>query len=106
MNSIVGCGWISSEFVKDICIDRPDVTDVAHSIAAVGSRDLNKAQKFIDDYCPKGANAQKSVPKALGSYEHVWNDPVSATFICKWYSADLAGCRDRLYRNHQSCSLR
>jgi hypothetical protein len=76
-HSIVGCGWISSEFVKDICLDRTDVTDVGHSIAVVGSRDAIKAQKFKDDFCPHGGNAQKGDTKAVGSYEEVWHDPVS-----------------------------
>lgn len=66
--------------MKDICVDRSSVTDVGHSIAAVGSRDTTKALDFIDNFCPKGGNAQKGVPKAVGSYEEVWVDPVSAAF--------------------------
>jgi hypothetical protein len=46
--SIIGCGWISGEFVKDVSIQRDDVTEVYHAIAAVGSRDISKAQKFIE----------------------------------------------------------
>jgi predicted dehydrogenase len=47
-SSIIGCGWISSEFVKDISQLRDDVTDVSHAVVAVGSRDKAKAQKFIE----------------------------------------------------------
>lgn len=52
------------------------VSDVVHSLTAVASRDQSKAQKFIDDFAPKGAYAQvsgvvKELPVALGSYEEL-----------------------------------
>ncbi|KAK8864557.1 hypothetical protein IAR55_001807 [Kwoniella newhampshirensis] len=77
---IIGTGWISSEFCKDIALVRDDVKDVLHSIVAVGSRDKAKAQSFIDEFCPKGANAQAGgisslTPKAVEGYEAVYNDP-------------------------------
>ncbi|KAH8083482.1 hypothetical protein HD553DRAFT_273027 [Filobasidium floriforme] len=77
---IIGCGWISGEFVKDISIQRDDVTDVYHAIAAVGSRDVSKAQTFIESHCPAGANGQQKGltdvrPEACGSYDDVYNHP-------------------------------
>lgn len=83
---ILGCGWISSEFTKDI--SRPmalrNVTDVSHAIAAVGSRSLSKAEDFISKYCPNGAAGQQDglvdfKPKAYGSYKGVVEDPVSVS---------------------------
>ncbi|OWZ27420.1 hypothetical protein C347_06196 [Cryptococcus neoformans AD2-60a] len=73
---IIGCGWISSEFVAGLALLHDDVTDVCHSIAAVGSRDLKKAMSFIKDHCPDGGNAQQlgmveELPEAVGSYEQV-----------------------------------
>ncbi|ADV22727.1 Conserved hypothetical protein [Cryptococcus gattii WM276] len=79
---ILGCGWISSEFTKDV--SRPmasrNVTDVSHAIAAVGSRSLSKAEDFISNYCPNGAAGQQDghvdfKPKAYGSYKGVVEDP-------------------------------
>ena len=78
---IVGCGKISGLFVQDLCLSRVDVTDVVHSIAAVGSRDKIKAEGFIQDQCPKGASAQQQglvskKPEACGSYEEVYTHSV------------------------------
>ncbi|WWD18925.1 hypothetical protein CI109_103381 [Kwoniella shandongensis] len=79
---VLGCGWISSEFTKDV--SRPmssrNVTDVSHAIAAVGSRTLSKAEEFIAANCPNGAAGQQTglvdfKPKAYGSYKEVVDDP-------------------------------
>ncbi|RSH95688.1 hypothetical protein EHS25_000780 [Saitozyma podzolica] len=77
---IIGCGWISSMFVSDLVLDRPEVTDVSHAVVAVGSRDKAKAAKFIEEHCPKGACAQvkgihKAPPQAYGSYDEVFGHP-------------------------------
>ncbi|OCF37777.1 dimeric dihydrodiol dehydrogenase [Kwoniella heveanensis BCC8398] len=79
---ILGCGWISSEFAKDISFPTTSrgTTDVSHAIAAVGSRSLPKAEEFIKKWCPDGAIAQKEghvkfAPKAYGSYKEVVDDP-------------------------------
>lgn len=44
---IIGCGSISGSFCKDLALVRDDVQDVKHAIAAVGSRDVKKAEEFI-----------------------------------------------------------
>lgn len=75
---------ISGSFVRDLVLpssDR-DAKDVAHVVAAVGSRDVTKAEKFIRDNCPEGGNAQKEglskiKPSAKGSYKECVEDPVS-----------------------------
>lgn len=80
---IIGCGWISSSFAKDIALSRPEITDVAHAVAAVGSRDKAKAEKFIEEFLPNGGTAQQAglgkvqKPTAWGSYAELYNDPVS-----------------------------
>jgi dihydrodiol dehydrogenase / D-xylose 1-dehydrogenase (NADP) len=58
------------------------VTDVSHAIVAVGSRDVSKARKFIQDYAPRGGSAQQDglidfAPEACGSYKAVVDHPVS-----------------------------
>ncbi|ORY35372.1 hypothetical protein BCR39DRAFT_509126 [Naematelia encephala] len=100
---ILGCGWISSEFVKDV--SRPmstrNVSDVSHAIAAAGSRSLSKAQAFLNEYCPNGAAAQQDglvefKPKPYGSYKEVVEDPnvnivyVGTMNICHYDDAKLA----------------
>jgi hypothetical protein len=69
-------------FVKDLCVVRSDDTDVAHSIAAVGSRDKSKAEAFIRENCPNGGPAQsnglvEAKPVACGSYQDVYENAVS-----------------------------
>lgn len=59
-----------------------DVSDVSHSISAVASRDIAKAEQFIADFAPKGACAQisgqvKELPVAVGSYEELVSRNVS-----------------------------
>ncbi|ORY90759.1 NAD-binding protein [Leucosporidium creatinivorum] len=75
---VLGAGWIASMMCKDLVLDPAgrDVSDVAHSISAVASRDVAKAEKFIADFAPKGAWAQisgqvKELPVAVGSYEEL-----------------------------------
>jgi hypothetical protein len=60
------------------------VTDVAHRITAIGSRSVASAQAFIDKLKAGKAPYDWAVGKGLlddtkayGSYEEVYNDPVS-----------------------------
>ncbi|BEI83934.1 hypothetical protein CcaverHIS002_0405380 [Cutaneotrichosporon cavernicola] len=73
---IIGAGWISSMFVEDLALPRSDVTDVLHSVAAVGARDKDRAAAFIDKYLPKGATAQqlglRPPPVAVGGYADLY----------------------------------
>ncbi|GAA5863925.1 hypothetical protein JCM8547_005282 [Rhodosporidiobolus lusitaniae] len=73
--AVCGAGWIASEMTKDLVLDPAgrDVSDVAHAVTVVASRSVEKAQEFIDQYCPEGGFAQKSglykeKPAAVGSY--------------------------------------
>ena len=81
---IIGAGSISAAFAKDLALppEGRSVDDVSHAIVAVGSRSLDKAQKFIQDNCPEGGCAQKTglvpiAPAAFGSYAEVYSNPVS-----------------------------
>jgi dihydrodiol dehydrogenase / D-xylose 1-dehydrogenase (NADP) len=58
------------------------VKDVSHAIVAVGSRNKEKADRFIAEWCPNGADGQVQglvdfKPKGYGSYKEVVDDPVS-----------------------------
>lgn len=47
--------------------------DVVHKVTAIGSRDMTKAQEFIDKF----ARGDKSI-KAYGTYQEVYVDKVRA----------------------------
>ena len=51
---------------------RRNVHDVQHKIVAVGSRNVDNAKRFIQEYAKGDANV-----KAYGSYQDVSSDPVS-----------------------------
>jgi hypothetical protein len=82
-----------SSHAQDILVDPStrDVSDVAHKIAAVGSRSVASAQAFIDKLkagkAPFDWGAKNGLldnTKAYGSYEEVYNDPVSlASRVCR-----------------------
>lgn len=93
-------------FVDDIALERPDVTDVLHAVTAVGSRDKTKAAEFIEKHLPKGATAQQAglapMPVACGSYQEVFEHPVSCQLGCdakpvapRCFGAALDGVADR-----------
>lgn len=69
---ILGAGWISSEFAMAV------TNATASTIAAVASRDVHKAQEFIDKYLGEAASAAV----AYGSYEELVADPsIDAIYI-------------------------
>lgn len=69
---IIGAGWISSEFAMAV------TNATASTVAAVASRDVAKAQEFIDQYL--GDSASQAV--AYGSYEELVADPtIDAVYI-------------------------
>ncbi|KZT59898.1 NAD(P)-binding protein [Calocera cornea HHB12733] len=77
---IIGAGWISGCFVRDIVLDPKktrNVDDVVHKLTAVGSRDVVKGREFAD----KNAPGVEGV-KVYGTYEEVAADPeVDAIYI-------------------------
>jgi hypothetical protein len=79
-NGVIARGWIASEFVKDLCLPGFDEDHVAHAVVAVGSKDKERSQKFIEDYYPHGAAAQSrklyGKPPQACSYEEVLQHPV------------------------------
>ncbi|KAI9167959.1 sugar transporter [Paramyrothecium foliicola] len=65
---IVGCGLISSWFVSDLSLDRPEAT-TKHIVQAVGSSSVQKGTKFVAEHCPSQA------PAIYDSYASVYQDP-------------------------------
>lgn len=85
---IIAAGRISGTFVRDLVLDPSTrgTADVAHAVAAVGSRSVEKAEAFIKENCPQGGFAQASNliglrPTAYGSYAEVYNNPVCRALV-------------------------
>jgi len=76
---ILGCGKISSVFVKDLLLDPSTrgVSDVVHKVVAIGSRDVTKSKEWTDEHTGAGSGV-----KAYGTYEEVVADKdVDAVYI-------------------------
>ncbi|EJU03550.1 NADP-binding protein [Dacryopinax primogenitus] len=76
---VIGAGWISGCFVRDIVLDPKTrgVEDVIHTFAAVGSRDVAKGREFAEKNAPHSTGV-----KVYGSYEEVAADPeVDAIYV-------------------------
>ncbi|KAJ4029070.1 hypothetical protein NW756_006180 [Fusarium oxysporum] len=64
---IIATGMISSWFVADLLVPRPD-SKVKHIIQAIGSSSVDKGKKFAASFC------QQSSPNIYGSYDQVYTD--------------------------------
>jgi len=110
--AIIGTGWISSEFVKDLGLNPSgrQVTDVSHAVVAVGSRTMDKAIQFIKEFCPSGACAQqagfyKVGAEAVGSYEEVYSrEDVDCIYIGTPHNDHYASAKAALLaKKHVLC---
>ncbi|KAA1468817.1 NAD(P)-binding protein [Dentipellis sp. KUC8613] len=91
---IISSGWIASKFVQDLLVDPKSrgVQDIVHKVAAIGSRNVDSAQKFIAEHAGGDANI-----KAYGTYEDVYNDPdVDAIYIGTPHTFHYINARDAI----------
>ncbi|RMD42582.1 hypothetical protein DV735_g2560, partial [Chaetothyriales sp. CBS 134920] len=65
---IVGLGTISSWFVHDLVLDRPDA-QVRHVVQALGTSSTSKGESFISTHC-----GSQTPPTVYNSYDGVYND--------------------------------
>ncbi|ETI24927.1 hypothetical protein G647_04297 [Cladophialophora carrionii CBS 160.54] len=87
---IVSTGLISSWFVEDLVLDRPDAK-ANHVIQCIGSSSLEKGKAFAAKYCPKAS------PTVYGTYEEVYNDPnVDCVYIGTPHSFHKKNCLDAI----------
>ncbi|KAI1625545.1 dimeric dihydrodiol dehydrogenase [Exophiala viscosa] len=87
---IISTGMISSWFVADLILDRPDAK-VKHIIQSIGASSVQKAQAFAFRHCPK------SSPTINGSYEEVYADPnVDCVYIGTPISFHKKNCLDAI----------
>jgi predicted dehydrogenase len=75
---ILGAGSIAHTFAKGVAV-LDDAT-----VAAVGARDLDRAQAFADTY---------GIPKAYGGYDALVNDPdIDAIYVCTTHNFHAEHC--------------
>lgn len=81
---------ISSWFVEDLLISRPDAK-VKHIVQAIGSSSISKGQDFSKQFCPK------SEPAIYGSYGEVYADPnVDIVYIGTPHAFHKQNCLDAI----------
>ncbi|MET4079302.1 Gfo/Idh/MocA family oxidoreductase [Janibacter sp. UYMM211] len=84
---VLGAGWIASEMVHAIEVGEHGSTQ--QQVVAVGSRDLGRAQAFVDEHC--GAHVSEHGPvRAHGSYADLVTDPdVDVVYVATPHSEHL-----------------
>lgn len=81
---------ISSWFVEDIAIERPDAK-AKHIIQCIGSSSVQKGKEFAAKYCPNQR------PAVYGSYDEVYADPnVDCVYIGTPHSFHKNNCLDAI----------
>ncbi|PSK33427.1 hypothetical protein B9Z65_7314 [Elsinoe australis] len=87
---IISAGMISSWFVSDLVLDRPDAP-VEHQVAAIGCRSLEQGRDFVKEYCP-GREV-----KVYGSYAEVYADAeVDIVYIGTPHGLHKQNCLDAI----------
>ncbi|CAI6091920.1 unnamed protein product [Clonostachys chloroleuca] len=87
---IVATGLISSWFVEDIVMSRPDAK-VNHIVTAIGSSSLDKGRAFAKEHCPTHS------PAIYGSYQEVYDDPnVDLVYIGTPHGFHKQNCLDAI----------
>ncbi|KAF4964047.1 hypothetical protein FSARC_7996 [Fusarium sarcochroum] len=87
---IVATGMISSWFVTDLLLSRPEAP-VRHVVQAIGSSSIEKGEAFATQYCPG------SKPSIYGSYREVYNDSdVDVVYIGTPHAFHKKNCLDAI----------
>lgn len=88
---IVGAGLISSWFVADLSLDRPN-KKANHIVQAIGSSSQSKAADFASKHLPSTAS-----PTTYGSYAEVYADPaVDIVYIGTPHAFHKQNCLDAI----------
>jgi dihydrodiol dehydrogenase / D-xylose 1-dehydrogenase (NADP) len=83
-----------SDLIRDPKTHR-NVTDIRHTVQAIGSSSLTKATTFSDKFIP--ANAVER-PSLYDSYEQVYNDPnVDIVYIATPHALHLKNALDAIH---------
>jgi predicted dehydrogenase len=89
-DTLEATGRISSWFVEDLVINRPDAK-ANHIIQAVGSSSVEKGNDFVARHCGK------SSPNVYGAYSQVYDDPnVDIVYIGTPHAFHKKNCLDAI----------
>lgn len=87
---IIGTGMISSWFILDVTLPRPDAK-ANHIFQAIGSSSVEKGKAFAEQYLPGKS------PTVYGSYEEVYADPdVDVVYIGTPHAFHKQNCLDAI----------
>ncbi|KAF9765655.1 hypothetical protein IL306_002046 [Fusarium sp. DS 682] len=91
---ILGSGWVSSLFVRDLLKTRPDAK-AQHNITAIGSSSIQKGTSFVDKLWEKAPDKPK--PQVYADYQGVYDDPnVDIVYIGTPHSLHRKNCLDAI----------
>lgn len=95
---IVGTGLISSWFVSDLVLDRPDAK-ARHTVQAIGSSSVEKGSTFVQTHLPGQS------PTVYGSYQDLYRDPdVDIVYIGTPHAFHKQNCLDAIQQGkHVLC---
>ncbi|KAH8661393.1 hypothetical protein BGZ60DRAFT_471377 [Tricladium varicosporioides] len=85
---ILGTGWVSTNFAKDLMLTRPNAP-INHTISALGTSSLKKGSEFLQAIIP----SHKPQPKIYEDYSSVYSDPdVDIVYVGTPHSLHLENC--------------
>ncbi|KAF4445757.1 hypothetical protein F53441_10506 [Fusarium austroafricanum] len=91
---ILGTGWVSSMFVRDLLVTRPDA-QAGHTITAIGSSSIEKGTSFIDKLWKKAP--EKPRPQVYADYQGVYDDAnVDIVYVGTPHSLHKKNCLDAI----------
>lgn len=89
---VIGTGQVSSWFVRDLTLSRPDAK-ANHVIQAIGSSAKHKGEAFVEEFIPSVAPS----PAVYGSYAEVYADPqVNIVYIGTPHAFHKQSCLDAI----------
>ncbi|KAG7428170.1 Trans-1,2-dihydrobenzene-1,2-diol dehydrogenase [Fusarium oxysporum f. sp. raphani] len=91
---ILGTGWVSSMFLRDLLTTRPDAK-ATHTITAIGSSSIEKGTSFVEKLWEKAPDKPK--PQVYADYQGVYDDPnVDIVYIGTPHSLHRKNCLDAI----------
>ncbi|RGP78848.1 hypothetical protein FLONG3_3047 [Fusarium longipes] len=91
---ILGTGWISTMFLTDLLVTRPDAR-AKHTITAIGSSSLEKGNAFVEKLWKKAP--EKPRPQVYPDYQGVYDDPnVDVVYVGTPHSLHKKNCLDAI----------
>ncbi|KAF5025494.1 hypothetical protein F66182_2399 [Fusarium sp. NRRL 66182] len=91
---VLGTGWISTMFTKDLLVTRADAP-AKHTIVALGSSSHEKGNSFVEKLW--GNAPEKPRPQVYADYQGVYNDPnVDIVYVGTPHSLHKKNCLDAI----------